>query len=301
MEIPYTLTARPDTGLYNGKLGIWLFLASEVMLFGAIFTSYLFVRLGADDGSWPNHVQNIWLGLTNTILLLISSITMIGAWVALKERKFNTYRRYLGATILLGVAFLFIKGVEYHAKYVHWGFFIKEDAFAQYQPDLDKNHDFYSFIPEQHVYEVRGHFLNHEDLVKDDKLKDGPYTVLPDKAPGFAINLSSNKVTGPVFNTASPEEDPTISINPKDIDPLRGYGRLLPHYGTYYAVYFLVTGLHALHIIGGVIVMLYFLTIGSRMYRRNPEQLSNRIEVTGIFWHFVDLVWITVFPILYLT
>ena len=48
MEIPYTLTARPDTVLYNGKLGIWLFLASEVMLFGAIFTSYLFVRLGAD-------------------------------------------------------------------------------------------------------------------------------------------------------------------------------------------------------------------------------------------------------------
>ena len=50
MEIPYTLTARPDTGLYNGKLGIWLFLASEVMLFGALFTSYLFMRLGAEDG-----------------------------------------------------------------------------------------------------------------------------------------------------------------------------------------------------------------------------------------------------------
>jgi cytochrome c oxidase subunit 3 len=56
-----------------------------------------------------------------------------------------------------------------------------------------------------------------------------------------------------------------------------------------------------MHIIGGVIVMLYFLTIGSALYRRNPEQLTNRIEVTGIFWHFVDLVWITVFPILYLT
>ena len=56
MEIPYTLTARPDTGLYNGKLGIWLFLASEVMLFGALFTSYLFMRLGAEDGTWPQHV-----------------------------------------------------------------------------------------------------------------------------------------------------------------------------------------------------------------------------------------------------
>ena len=54
-------------------------------------------------------------------------------------------------------------------------------------------------------------------------------------------------------------------------------------------------------IIGGIVVMTYFLTIGSKLYKTNPEQLSNRIEVTGIFWHFVDLVWITVFPILYLT
>ncbi len=301
MEIPYTISARPDTGLYNGKLGIWLFLASEVMLFGAIFTSYLFVRLGADDGSWPNHIQNVWLGLTNTMLLLASSITMIGAWVALKERKFNTYRLYLGATILLGIFFLCIKGVEYHAKWVHWGFFIKEDAFVKnYQADLDKEHNFYTYIPAQHVYEIRGHFENRDDLIKDDKLKDGPYEVLPDKTPGYLIN-GGEEHSGPAFNTVASEDDPTIKIDPKDIDPLRGYGRLLPAHGTYYAIYFLVTGLHALHIIGGVIVMIYFLTIGSRLYRRNPEQLSNRIEVTGIFWHFVDLVWITVFPILYLT
>ncbi len=305
MDIPYTVAARPDTGLYNGKLGIWLFLASEVMLFGAIFTSYLFVRLGADDGSWPNHVQNVWLGLTNTILLLASSITMIGAWVGLKERKFNTYRLYLGATILLGIAFLGIKAVEYHSKWEHYGFFIKEDAFKNYQAELDKEHDFYTYIPAQKVYEVRGHWLNKDELrdaekgVEDSKLK-GPFELLPDKAPSY-INSTPAGTTPYIFNTASPEEAPSIKIDAKDIDPLRGWGNLLPHHGTYYAVYFLVTGLHALHIIGGVVVMLYFLTIGSRMYRRNPEQLSNRIEVTGIFWHFVDLVWITVFPILYLT
>ena len=91
MEIPYTLTARPDTGLYNGKLGVWLFLASEVMLFGALFTAYLFMRIGADEGTWPAHMLNVWLGLINTALLIISSITMVYAWVALKERKFNRY------------------------------------------------------------------------------------------------------------------------------------------------------------------------------------------------------------------
>ena len=62
----YTVAVRPDTGLYNGKLGVWLFLASEVMLFGALFTAYLFMRLGADPGMWPQHVQSIPLGFTNT-------------------------------------------------------------------------------------------------------------------------------------------------------------------------------------------------------------------------------------------
>ena len=51
MQIPYEVTARPDTGLYNAKLGIWLFLASEVMLFGGLFSAYIFLRLGADEGT----------------------------------------------------------------------------------------------------------------------------------------------------------------------------------------------------------------------------------------------------------
>ena len=301
MEIPYTFTARPDTGLYNGKLGIWLFLASEVMLFGAIFTSYLFVRLGAEAGTWPDHVQNIWIGLTNTIILLTSSITMIYAWVALKEREFNKYRLFLGLTILCGVAFLIFKGVEYYSKFHHFGMFIKEDAFAQYEPGLKKADCFYSYIPSQHVYEVRGHLENPNT-------QDNFFELKPDELPKYLITLPGGRkaetaaqstggeaVSG--GNTAGGEE--YLLKVPKTDVARSGY--LLPAYGTYYAVYFLVTGLHALHIIGGVVVMLYFLTIGSRLYKRNAEQLSNRIEVTGIFWHFVDLVWITVFPILYLT
>jgi cytochrome c oxidase subunit 3 len=283
MDIPYTLTARPDTGLYNGKLGIWLFLASEVMLFGAIFTAYLFVRLGAEDGTWPDHIQNVALGLTNTVLLISSSITMVWAWVALKERKFNTYRIALAITIACGVLFLCIKAKEYHDKYVHFGFFIKEDAIEKYMPELKKQGAFYSAIPSEHMYEVRGHF--HGETADT-------ITFAPDKFPTYLIDLSKKKASA----------DPTVDEEkPGGEDPIHRYGRLLPKYGTYYAIYFLVTGLHAMHIIGGIVVMTYFLTIGSRMYRRNPEQLSNRIEVTGIFWHFVDLVWITVFPILYLT
>ena len=51
MDIPFTVKNRPDTGLYNGKLGVWLFLASEVMLFGGLFSAYVFLRTGVDN--WP--------------------------------------------------------------------------------------------------------------------------------------------------------------------------------------------------------------------------------------------------------
>jgi cytochrome c oxidase subunit 3 len=258
MEIPYTLTARPDTGLYNGKLGIWLFLASEVMLFGAIFTAYLFVRLGAEDGTWPNHVQSIPLGLTNTILLIMSSITMVWAWVALKERKFNTYRVALGITILCGLAFLCIKLTEYYQKYEHFGFFIKEDAMEKYLPELQKMNAFYCAVPSQHAFEVRGHM--HEQTADS-------FVILPDSNPKYLIDLAKKDKAAPAAEESTGGEERTLAIAQADVDR---FGRLLPAYGTYYAIYFLVTGLHALHIVGGVVIMLYFLTIGSALYRRNP-------------------------------
>ena len=62
MEIPYTVTARPDTGLWNAKVGIWLFLASEVMLFGGLFSAYIFLRLDAEPGIWPHGLLNVPVG-----------------------------------------------------------------------------------------------------------------------------------------------------------------------------------------------------------------------------------------------
>ena len=62
MDIPYTVETRPDTGLYNAKVGIWLFLASEVMLFGALFSSYILLRVGAPEGYWPRGWLNVPIG-----------------------------------------------------------------------------------------------------------------------------------------------------------------------------------------------------------------------------------------------
>jgi heme/copper-type cytochrome/quinol oxidase subunit 3 len=69
---------------------------------------------------------------------------------------------------------------------------------------------------------------------------------------------------------------------------------------TFYALYFTVTGLHALHVLLGILVNLYFLIWGASLYKPEPERFTGRIEIAGLYWHFVDLVWIFVFPVLYL-
>ena len=88
-----------------------------------------------------------------------------------------------------------------------------------------------------------------------------------------------------------------LKIPRDDIARVSNHG---PQYGTYYAIYFTMTGLHGLHVIGGAIVLTYFLLFGKKLFLKNPEHMANRVEVGGLFWHFVDLVWIFLFPIMYL-
>jgi heme/copper-type cytochrome/quinol oxidase subunit 3 len=193
MNIPYTVEARPDTGLPNGKLGIWLFLASEVMLFGALFSTYILLRVGAVE--WPHGELSVVLGTVNTIILIASSVTMVMAWASLKLNNWGRHRLYLGLTFLLALVFLINKYFEYAE---HLG---------------------------------------------------------------------------------------------------KGEG---PWHSTFFGIYFTLTGLHGLHIVGGMIVMAYFLGPGAKMAKTEPERFANRIEYTGLYWHFVDLVWIFLFPVLYL-
>ena len=84
MEIPYIVTPRKDTGLFNSKIAIWLFLASEVMLFGGFFSAYVFLRLGADY-PWPERTLPVLPGLINTFVLIGSSVTVVFAWASLED------------------------------------------------------------------------------------------------------------------------------------------------------------------------------------------------------------------------
>src|ERR1700694_4494288 len=112
MDIPYTVEARPDTGLYNAKVGIWLFLASEVMLFGALFSTYILLRVGAQEGFWPHGWLNIPVGTANTLVLISSSITTVLAWASLKMNNFGQFKKWHALTICLAFTFVGIKSYE---------------------------------------------------------------------------------------------------------------------------------------------------------------------------------------------
>lgn len=118
MEIPHNVTARPDTGLYNSKIGIWLFLASEVMLFGGLFSGYIFLRIGADF-PWPEHMLDVTKGCVNTAILILSSVTVVMAWSSLKLRNFRHFQIYMVITLVCALGFCVVKAFEYKEKFTH--------------------------------------------------------------------------------------------------------------------------------------------------------------------------------------
>jgi cytochrome c oxidase subunit III len=290
MEIPYTITARRDTGLWNAKIGIWLFLASEVMLFGGLFSAYVFLRLDAAPGDWPHGLLNVPVGTMNTAILIASSVTVVLAWAALKMRQFASYRLYMTITILCGVIFLVVKLVyEWPQKFDHFGAFIKEEALEKYEPYLGNKHLLEKGLAPRK--EITGHLHNHEAL-HDPNIKE--YEVALDPVNADPTNPKSDR---PHFFPL-PHTDKIAKIEKEDVQYANMF---LPKHSAYFATYFTITGLHGLHVLGGVLVFCYMmLPASTRLYQRNPEHLANRVEVSGLFWHFVDLIWIFVFPLFYL-
>jgi cytochrome c oxidase subunit 3 len=274
MDIPYTTTPREDTGLYNAKLGIWLFLASEVMLFGALFSSYILLRVGADWWPAPRSILNIPIGTFNTAVLIVSSVTVVMAWASLKMNRLERFKIFQGITILCALLFVGIKSYEYAEKWMHYEVWTKDGQNFSGHIEVDgrKNPMFFTHntLATKKIAEIT--------FTKDAHKYGDP---LPEK--GAA--------------TAHADHGETVVIKTADIKRLSA---MVPAHSTYFAIYFTLTGLHALHVIGGVIVMVYLWFTAGVWFRTRPEQFTNRIEVSGLFWHFVDLVWIFLFPILYL-
>ncbi len=194
-EIPYTTEKRPDSGLTNPMLGLWLFLASEVMLFGSLFSAYALLRLGS--ATWPSGSERLhpeW-GAVNTVVLLASSGILMKALRAARKRQLRS-RLLMVSAAVLAMVFLAIKFGEYRSV-VTSGFLPRTDIFS--------------------------------------------------------------------------------------------------------ALYFTLTGVHVLHLVAGVGVLLYLAGPGFKDHHARPSLFAQRVQLTSIYWHFVDAVWLVLFVLLYLT
>jgi cytochrome c oxidase subunit 3 len=176
------------------KLGIWTFLATEVLLFGGLFTAYIVFRLKFPQMFHEGHFHlNRILGAVNTIVLICSSLTVALGIAAIRKGKQGLLKLCLSLTILLAAVFLGIKYVEWTEKFAH-GLFPGTDVF--------------------------------------------------------------------------------------------------------FSLYFMMTGLHGLHVLAGMLVLGGVLVLAGR--GKFSEHYSTPVEISGLYWHFVDLVWIYLFPLFYL-
>ncbi len=190
----------------TASLGMWVFLATEIMFFGGLFTGYTIYRfLFPQAWAAGSHITELLLGSVNTVVLITSSLTMAMAVYYAQSGKRGRLIFFLLVTIVLGLAFLGIKALEYYHKYV-----------------------------DHHI-------------------------------PGYGFQYP-----GPLANQVS----------------------------LFLVFYFFMTGMHALHMIIGVGLLTALII---RAWRREfSSAYFTPVEVTGLYWHFVDIVWIFLFPLLYL-
>lgn len=227
----------------TNTLGMWMFLGTEILFFGALFMAYtLYRHRFANAFMLGSEELNLGLGALNTVVLLFSSLTVVLAVHAAQNGKKSAVNFWLIATMILGVAFLGIKAIEWTADYQE-GLIpgIQDRMLRASKPDDQEG--------SKHHSEASSHHEKPEDkwVVK--------------------------------------EGSETHRVPPR-------------HVMMFFIIYFCMTGLHALHmIIGlGVFGVLLYLSMRGDFSR----EYFTPIEVCGLYWHFVDIVWIFLFPLLYL-
>ena len=198
------------------------------------------------------------------------------AWASLKMNQFGRFKIYHACTILFALTFVGIKSYEYHDKFTHYSIKLADGRLADGHLD-EKSKDF-DLAKKQGKIVIHGHVVNL--AAANENLKEELKTIYdPHSAEGKKAKHSK------------------LEFNASEIASMETYG---PWHNTYTAIYFTLTGLHALHVIGGAIVIGFLWSFGAKMWKTDPERFTNRIEVSGLFWHFVDLGWIFLFPVLYL-
>lgn len=263
----------------NGKLAMWIFLATEIMFFTGLIGTYIVLRNGtptrAEPWPIPEQVHLVeWVGALNTFVLICSSVTVVLAHYALTKGNVGQAVGYVGITLALGTVFLIIKGFEYNSKYQH-------DILPGHVFDrLDgrRGMEYIKKVKEQLKEIEESKYAGPaaagcQQLAKDLELENGRARVTPGEVGERVKTLL--------------EKDEHLHLS-----------AVIPFGNLWASCYFAMTGFHALHVLGGLVIFAIILAMA--VLGQLGVQHALFLELTGLYWHFVDIVWIFLFPLLYL-
>jgi cytochrome c oxidase subunit 3 len=283
----------------SAKLGMWLFLATEILLFGGLFCAYAVYRANHPEiFVWAHHLLDTKLGAINTVILLTSSLTM--AW-AVRCSQLGQRRGLvllLSLTLLGGFGFLGIKYVEYSSKYRHgllWG--------KQYKPDphyiaehfgLPEGGDRGEPAHEPAGGDPAGHASGPgaADGAASGSTAETGQRSADVQAPAATAGFTVERTTLP------PPARPPLGRAAAEPQGEHAVGPQPEYVHVFFSIYFLMTGLHGLHVLAGMAILTWLLVRSARG-AFGPDYFTP-VDLGGLYWHLVDLIWIFLFPLLYL-
>jgi cytochrome c oxidase subunit 3 len=264
-----------DQQYQSAKLGMWVFLATEILFFGGLFVAYSVYRANHPEVFiFGHHFLDKNLGALNTVILICSSLTAAWAVRAAQLRQIGMLKLMLALTMLFAFGFMGVKAVEYNSKWKHgllWA--------GSYDPHLDHAASESDLIHGEN-FEDSGQLEAADDAEIEPQAGD---SAAPADRP--AIAPAAEGPPGLADPESAMEEDEAIEIEPANAQ-------------IYFSIYFLMTGLHGIHVLAGIGAFIWLLLCA----RRGDFDTGHftRVDMVALYWHVVDLIWIYLFLLLYL-
>jgi cytochrome c oxidase subunit 3 len=300
-----TLQYQPGLPLTRGKLIMWLFLSTEIMFFAALLGSYVVLRFGAPVWPKPHHVHlSEPIGAFNTFVLICSSVTIVLALESARANKASVAKIWMLLTLLLGTLFLGVKGYEYAAKFSHGIYPAMPHSRIYERPDLYYGSAVRARLGEPAIIDrlkelddTPADKLTAEQVAARGRLQQIRKMVVSPDQQAFDLAVVADQVMplpteGSGSDHGGGHGGHASGLN--DVFPWLRLPTVIPGGNMWASTYFLLTGFHAIHVGVGLLVFAIMLT-----WTLNAKR-AGAIENIGLYWHFVDLVWIFLFPLLYL-
>lgn len=290
----------PQQQFESGKLGMWVFLATEILMFGGLFCAYSVYRASHPEVFlYAHHYLDKNLGALNTAILLISSFTMAWGVRAAQLGQKRLLPWLMALTFLGGTGFMIIKGIEYQTKFSHdlgpgvWNVFAP--------PSADDRSEHLDHLEESYGLGEPGHGAHGAAEASHGDAGDAATHAAAEPAPIPAVHsvIAPAAVPPQGLDAALTATDRVPAIQHQGIF---AYEELAPpeqaRVHIFFQIYFLMTGLHGIHVLVGMGLITYIF-IRSLRADFGPSYFTP-VDIVGLYWHLVDLIWIFLFPLLYL-